>query len=127
MNRIHTHERLDRNLYCFHDLNDSELGYCYENAKMLLFPSIAEGFGLPIVEGLMHRLPVMASDIPIHREVGRDHIGYFDLDAPADLEAKIRDIETQGIPEALVPADDYRWLSWSDSIEMLLVRMLQTP
>lgn len=33
-------------------------------------PSFAEGFGLPVVEALVHGLPVLCSDIPVFREVG---------------------------------------------------------
>lgn len=40
------------------------------DAKALLMPSIGEGFGLPIIEALAQGTPVIASDIPAHREAG---------------------------------------------------------
>ena len=42
---------------------DAEVRSCYRNAKALVFPSLVEGYGLPIVEALHHRLPVLASDM----------------------------------------------------------------
>ncbi len=40
------------------------------NARALLMPSLAEGFGLPVGEALAQHTPVLASDIPAHREAG---------------------------------------------------------
>ncbi len=49
--------------------NDSELWFLYRNTKAVLVPSMAEGFSLPLVEGLASDVPVVCSDIPVHREV----------------------------------------------------------
>ncbi|MGB1237129.1 MAG: glycosyltransferase, partial [Pseudomonadales bacterium] len=103
----------------------AELLYCYKQSKMLLFPSFVEGFGLPIVESLSNQLPVMASDTPIHREVGLDKIDYFSLDDPQSLSDKILDIEANGIPESLKIADDYRWMNWLESSQMLLEKIVK--
>jgi glycosyltransferase involved in cell wall biosynthesis len=51
------------------DVNDAELWYLYLNAVAILVPSLAEGFSLPLVEGLAANVPVVCSDIPVHREV----------------------------------------------------------
>jgi glycosyltransferase involved in cell wall biosynthesis len=50
-------------------INDAELWYLYQNAEAVLVPSLAEGFSLPLVEGLAADVPVVCSDIPVHREV----------------------------------------------------------
>lgn len=51
-------------------LGDNEVAARLTGARALLTPSFAEGFGLPIVEAHAMGVPVIASDIPAHREVG---------------------------------------------------------
>lgn len=52
-------------------------------ARALLFPSHAEGYGLPLVEALDAKVPVIASDLPVFREIGQ---GVPDLLPPNDRE-----------------------------------------
>lgn len=124
MQRIRNHPEYGRRLQHWSDLNDAELAHCYQTARCLVFPSIVEGFGLPIVESLAHDLPVLASDTPIHREIGGSQIGYFDLARPADLAERIEAIERDGLPDELKVAKGYQWLSWRDSSRQLLERVL---
>jgi glycosyltransferase involved in cell wall biosynthesis len=48
------------------------------HARAMLTPSLAEGFGLPLAEALAVGTPVLASDLPAHREVGGHHPVYLD-------------------------------------------------
>jgi O-antigen biosynthesis alpha-1,2-rhamnosyltransferase len=122
--RIVRHPQYRRSLLMFNDLTDSELAYCYQHAKALVFPSRAEGFGLPIVEALQHGLPTLVSDIPIHREVGREFCTYFDPRSPDELAALITDIEATGqFPLARQP-DDYALPSWTESTREFLGKCL---
>jgi glycosyltransferase involved in cell wall biosynthesis len=49
--------------------SDEELGRHLASARALLFPSQAEGYGLPLVEALGMGVPVIASDLPVFREI----------------------------------------------------------
>lgn len=59
------------------------------SARALLMPSYTEGFGLPVAEALALRTPVIASDIPAHREVGGSFATYL---SPTDGLAWEREI-----------------------------------
>lgn len=48
---------------------DTELAGWLKGARALLMPSFAEGFGLPVIEALQGRTPVIAADLPVYREV----------------------------------------------------------
>ncbi len=126
MYRIENHKLYNKNLFLFSGLNDLELRYCYNSAKMLLFPSIIEGYGLPIIESLANFLPVLASDTPIHREVGGNKIGYFNINRVNDLVKKIENIEKDGIPKELIEFKDFKIMSWKESAEMLLEKVLKS-
>ena len=53
-------------------VKDNELWFLYKNASALLVPSLAEGFSLPLVEGLVADIPIIASDISVHKEISSD-------------------------------------------------------
>jgi glycosyltransferase involved in cell wall biosynthesis len=61
---------LSRSIHFLEGLSESELQWCYRNCKALVAPSITEGFGLPIAEGLLAGCRIVCSDIPAHREIG---------------------------------------------------------
>ncbi len=59
-------------LFCNPSLPD--LKFFYTHARALVHPSISEGFGLPLIEASFFKLPVIASDIPVFRELlGRSY------------------------------------------------------
>ena len=53
------------------------LASLYRRAIALVYPSVVEGFGLPLVEAKHYGTPVIASDIPVFREIAGDAIDYF--------------------------------------------------
>ncbi len=61
-----------------------EIWEAYRLADIFVFPSLCESFGHPLVEAMAAGLPVIASGIPIHREICGDAAQYF---PPRDAEA----------------------------------------
>ncbi|WP_185960514.1 glycosyltransferase family 4 protein [Pedobacter westerhofensis] len=69
---------------------DRELTSLYQNAKAFIFPSLYEGFGLPILEAFNCNCPVIASDQPCFKEIGEDAIAYFQ---PNDKHSILKTVE----------------------------------
>ncbi len=62
----------------------------YLIADILFMPSLSEGFGLPLLEAGVTKLPIACSDIPPFMEIGRDHVCSFSVtDAPDLIAEKI--------------------------------------
>jgi glycosyltransferase involved in cell wall biosynthesis len=59
-----------------HGLSSPALRQLIAHARALLMPSFAEGFGLPVIEALAVGTPVIASDLPAHREIAGDLAAY---------------------------------------------------
>jgi len=118
--RLHSHPRYGTHLMHFGDLNDTELLHAYGHARALIFPSHAEGYGLPIVEALSHGMRVFASDIPAHREVGGPWCVYF---APRDvvrLAGHIVRWERDGVFPAPQPEGSFAAPTWQQATEQLM-------
>jgi glycosyltransferase involved in cell wall biosynthesis len=58
-------------------INEKQASYYYNNAFAYVFPSIDEGFGIPLIEAMIARVPVVCSDIEIFKEIGHDSVIYF--------------------------------------------------
>jgi len=69
----------------FHGLSDEVIKVLYADASALLFPSLMEGFGLPAIEALTMRCPVICSDIPIFHEILGVHATYVNAKLPDDM------------------------------------------
>ena len=72
-----------------HGLSSPALRSLVAHAKALLMPSFAEGFGLPIIEALAVGTPVIASDLPAHREIAGNLAVYR---RPTDVQGWLADI-----------------------------------
>ena len=69
--------------------SDEYLEQIYSRATGLLVASEGEGFGLPIVEGLSHGLPVLARDLPVFRELQGSGVSFFSSSTPAELASAV--------------------------------------
>ncbi|TDN88388.1 glycosyltransferase family 1 protein [Microbacterium sp. BK668] len=85
-------------------VSDDELAREYRTAMGFLWPSLHEGFGLPPVEAQSLGVPVIASDIPINREVLGDSALYFPATDPGALAARMTELEEDAALRASLSA-----------------------
>lgn len=67
----------------------------YASLDAFAFPSLAEGFGIALIEAMASRLSVICSDLPVLQEVGGSTVMYFEGDNATDLAEKLYDLYTR--------------------------------
>ncbi len=119
-NRIRHHPMSGKGLHWLTGCDDAELHELYATADALLFASLAEGFGLPLVEAAQAGLPIICSDIPIFREVCGSHATFYPSgDGPA-LAETIRAWLRQKTEGRVISSRGMPYLTWRESAEQLL-------
>ena len=103
---------------------DAVVADLYRLADLLFFPSREEGFGIPMLEAALSRLPVFCSDIPPLRELGNDDVNYFSPDADPAAVAELIYATLQGSPEARFAARA-RTFTWQRIYTGLLAPLMQ--
>ncbi len=122
------HPELRRYVTLITRCNDKDVRDWIAGAQALLMPTLAEGFGLPMVEGLASGTPVIASDLSCFHEIGQ---GIPCLLDPADPAAWVRAILGFSAPggerqRQLRLLDSYRPPVWGDhfaSLEAWLAKL----
>ena len=102
------------------------LAAVYRRSALALLTSDREGFGLPIVEALAHGTPMVASDIPVLREIGSGAVTYCPVGASREwVETILRLLrERESDPDAwqsrrsagLARAADFSWSRYTEDV-----------
>jgi len=84
-------------------LRNDVLVKLFKKSTAYIFPSLSEGFGIPGLNAMASKLPVLASDIPILKEVYGKAALYFDPNDPRDIAEKVNKVlSSQKIKNNLV-------------------------
>jgi glycosyltransferase involved in cell wall biosynthesis len=95
----------------------------YARASIYVTPAYTETFAHPLVEAMSSGLPVIASDIPVHREICEGAASYFERFSPVALaEATVRLAESSISAQRLAAAGKERSkaFSWKKHVERIL-------
>lgn len=82
-------------------------------AKLVVYPTLAEGFGLPLLEAMAVQVPVVASNIPTLREIGKDVPVYVDPtnveDIARGLQEGLINYSEQRLKKGEIISQEYSW------------------
>ena len=114
--RIRRHPLCGRQVFLIERTDSATIDYLYGKAFCVAFAPLREGFGFPVIEAFQHGVPVLASDIPVLREVGGDFCRYFNPHAPGSFTDVISPLlESEGEYGALrQKVAAYRPATWDE-------------
>jgi glycosyltransferase involved in cell wall biosynthesis len=113
----------------FQNPSDSTLANLYQNCLFTVFPSLYEGWGLPVTESLCHGKAVAASNRAAIPEAGRNFCAYFDPDNISDITATLRTLIECPAQLAQLEsriAEQFHPPSWHDTAAALLRHLATT-
>lgn len=81
---------ISQNITFTGNISDASLGDAYRDASAVLFPSMAEGLGMPVLEAALDGIPVACSDIPVLSELSDDAFYQFN---PTEVDSIVASLE----------------------------------
>lgn len=85
------HPELGKRLFWLEGISDEYLEKVYAASTCLIAASEGEGFCLPLIEAAQHKLPIIARDIPVFREVAGKYAFYFSAENDVELAKALTD------------------------------------
>jgi glycosyltransferase involved in cell wall biosynthesis len=125
--RMESHQEYSVNLFYFKDACDVTLIALYAKTQAVIMASMAEGFGLPIVEALRYGTKVICNDIPVFREVVNEiaEVQFFDENSSHALLNVLRN-DVPIIEKTNHKKELLHWISWEESATQLLKSIKDT-
>ncbi|NOR54970.1 MAG: glycosyltransferase [Sulfurovum sp.] len=119
--KITNHPELGKRLFWLNGISDEYLETVYKVSTCLIAASEGEGFGLPLIEAAQHKLPIIARDIPVFKEVAGEYAYYFENDNNPEVfvDTVKKWLELYEIDKH-PKSDDMPWLTWEESTQALI-------
>ncbi|RSC13354.1 MULTISPECIES: glycosyltransferase family 4 protein [Burkholderia cepacia complex] len=116
-----SHKENGKRLFWLQGISDEYLKKVYSSSDCLIAASTGEGFGLPLIEAAQHKLPIIARDIPVFKEVAGEHAFYFEDNTEPDTMANAIDTWLKLQKSDRHPrADQMPWLTWRESADQFM-------
>jgi glycosyltransferase involved in cell wall biosynthesis len=110
----------------FGRVSDRALGELYRRCAVFCYPSLGEGFGLPVLEAMAFGTPVVTSDRSSLPEVGGDAVEYVDPRSVASIAAGLERVLSSPERRAELAARAQaraRWFTWARTAEIMLAAL----
>lgn len=114
---MQSHPEKGRRFLPLFDASDAEVDHVYSACRALVFPSLAEGFGLPLVEARTRGALVIASDLPVFRELADEGVLIFGRHEAQELVDRLLEAGASGRPQRVAPMASF---TWKDSARQLM-------
>ncbi len=108
-------------------LTDPEIAELYRLADALLLPSREEGFGIPVLEAGLGRLPIFCSDLPPLRDLAGPLATYFSPDDPPERVAEVIAARLSGDPLYQMRAGIRSAYTWEAIYRQRIAPLLEVP
>ena len=119
------HPEVNKRLFWLDGISDEYLEKLYATCSCLIAASEGEGFGLPLIEAAQHKLPIIARDIPVFREIAGDFALFFPNEKdPEVIATAIQEWLSLHRAGAHPRSNAMPWLTWKASANQLLKSVL---
>lgn len=105
----------NKNIVFLGNVSDADLANLYQFAVAYVSPSLMEGFGLPVLEAMTHKCLVVASDIPVFREITGGNAIFFNPKDSKEIFVKLDEVQKnysklEGVKKkAFLESKKYSW------------------
>lgn len=119
--KVRAHSQLNKRLFWLEGISDVYLEEVYATSTCLIAASEGEGFGLPLIEAAQHKLPIIARDIPVFKEVAQEHAHYFQNSNNPQVVVDAIQIWLELYKTNTHPkSDNMPWLTWRENAQKLI-------
>lgn len=119
VDHLRQHTELGNRLFWLDSISDEYLEKVYASSACLIAASEGEGFGLPLIEAAQHKLPIIARDIPVFREVAGEHAHYFSGLDPLTFADAVKNWLVLNAASKAPQSANMPWLTWKKSAQQL--------
>jgi glycosyltransferase involved in cell wall biosynthesis len=116
-----TLSRLSPNVIFSGSVSAQEVNWFYENCELVLFPSVYEGLGMPIIEAMHFEKPIAASSIDVFKEITTTGICFFNPYSTESIMKAIEEAISSGYDKDMIAAhreviQKYTWENTANAV-----------